>query len=68
MTTTRAENSGAGRKQVLFEMEIDTLDPHMLAVENNLLRALVERLELLAGARTPRGPIKEADHEKAYRR
>jgi hypothetical protein len=68
MTTTRAENSGAGRKQVLFEMEIDTLDPHMLAVENNLLRALVERLELLAGARTSRQPTKEADHEKAYRR
>jgi hypothetical protein len=68
MTTTRADNSGAGRKQVLFEMEIDTLDPHMLAVENNLLRALVERLELLAGARTSRQPTKEIDHEKAYRR
>ncbi len=51
MTTTRADNSGAGRKQVLFDMEIDTLDPYVLGVENNVLRALVERLELLASAR-----------------
>jgi hypothetical protein len=51
MTTKRADNSGAKRKQVLFDMEIDTLDPHVLGAENNVLRALVERLELLASAR-----------------
>ena len=56
MTTTRADNSGAGRKQVLFDMEIDTLDPYVLGVENNVLRALVERLELLASARKQPAP------------
>ena len=60
MTTTRAGNSSAGRKQVLFDMELDTLDPRVLGAENNVLRALVERLELLARARKqptpPAGP------------
>jgi hypothetical protein len=56
MTTRRGDNSGAGRKQVLFDMEIDTLDPHVLGAENNVLRALVERLELLASARKQPAP------------
>jgi hypothetical protein len=30
---------------------MDTIDPHVLGAENNLLRALVERLELLARVR-----------------
>lgn len=51
MTTTRPNNSSARRKQVLFAVEIDTLDPHVLGAENNILRALVERLEFLARAR-----------------
>jgi hypothetical protein len=56
MTTTRP-NSGAGRrKQVLFDVEIDTLDPHVLGAENNVLRAIVERLELLARARRQPDP------------
>ncbi len=54
MTTPRPNNSGTRRKQVLFDVEIDTLDPQVLGVENNVLRALVERLELLA--RTRRQP------------
>jgi hypothetical protein len=37
-------------------MEIDTLDPHVLGAENNVLRALVERLELLASARKQSAP------------
>lgn len=56
MTTTRPNNSGAGRKQMLFDVEIDTLDPQVLGVENNVLRALVERLELLARARQQSTP------------
>jgi hypothetical protein len=48
MTTTRPNNGASRRKQVQFDVEIDTLDPHVLGVENNVLRALVERLELLA--------------------
>ena len=51
MTTPRPHNGGTRRKQVLFDVEIDTLDPYVLGVENNVLRALVERLELLARAR-----------------
>ncbi len=51
MTTARPNNAGSRRKQVLFDVEIDTLDPHVLGAENNVLRALVERLELLARAR-----------------
>ena len=54
MTTPRPNNGGTRRKQVLFDVEIDTLDPEVLGVENNVLRALVERLELLA--RTRRQP------------
>ena len=51
MTTARPNSGGSRRKQVLFDVEIDTLDPYVLGAENNLLRALVERLELLARAR-----------------
>lgn len=56
MTTARPNAGGAKRKQVLFDMEIDTLDPHVLGAENNVLRALVERLELLARARQQPDP------------
>ena len=56
MTTTRPNNGGARRKQMLFDVEIDTLDPHVLGAENNVLRALVERLELLARARQQPDP------------
>lgn len=51
MTTARPNNIGSRRKQVLFDVEIDTLDPRVLGAENNVLRALVERLELLARTR-----------------
>ena len=56
MTTTRPNNGASRRKQVLFDVEIDTLDPHVLGIENNVLRALVERLELLARARQQPAP------------
>ena len=56
MTTARPNNGGSRRKQVLFDVEIDTLDPHVLGAENNVLRALVERLELLARARQQPAP------------
>ncbi len=56
MTTPRPYNGGTRRKQVLFEVEIDTLDPHVLGVENNVLRALVERLEMLARTRQQPDP------------
>lgn len=56
MTTPRPRNGGTRRKQVLFDVEIDTLDPHVLGVENNVLRALVERLELLARTRQQPDP------------
>ena len=56
MTTTRPDSGTGRRKQVLFDVEIDTLDPYMLGVENNVLRALVERLELLARARQQSDP------------
>jgi hypothetical protein len=56
MTTTRPNNSGARRKQVLFDVEIDTFDPNVLGAENNVLRAIVERLELLARARQQPDP------------
>jgi hypothetical protein len=51
MTTARPNTGGSRRKQVLFDVEIDTLDPNVLGAENNVLRALVERLELLAHTR-----------------
>lgn len=51
MTTARPNDNGTKRKQVLFDMEIDSLDPYVFGVENNVLRALVERLELLARSR-----------------
>jgi hypothetical protein len=56
MTTPRPNSSGTKRKQVLFDVEIDTLDPQVLGVENNVLRALVERLELLARTRRQSDP------------
>ncbi len=56
MTTTRPNNGASRRKQVLFDVEIDTLDPHVLGIENNVLRALVERLELLVRARQQGAP------------
>lgn len=56
MTTTRPNNGASRRKQVLFDVEIDTLDPHVLGIENNVLRALVERLELLARTRQQTAP------------
>ncbi|MFN8468614.1 MAG: hypothetical protein U0X20_23850 [Caldilineaceae bacterium] len=61
MTTTRPNTGGSRRKQVLFDVEIGTLDPNVLGAENNVLRALVERLELLARARqqsaSPASPL-----------
>ena len=60
MTTTRPNSGASRRKQVLFDVEIDTLDPHVLGVENNVLRALVERLELLARARQQPDPTASA--------
>jgi hypothetical protein len=56
MTTTRPNNGAGRRKQVLFDVEIDTLDPRVLGAENNVLRALVERLELLARAHQQPAP------------
>jgi hypothetical protein len=65
MTTARPNNDSTRRKQVLFDVEIDTLDPHALGVENNVLRALVERLELLARARQqPASPAPSSPHSK----
>ena len=68
MTTTRPNNGASRRKQVLFDVEIDTLDPHVLGVENNILRALVERLELLARARQQPDPtaLAQSDPTEKY--